>query len=116
MDAHKRTVIFYFKVLPWQLHALTVGATVMKNWDPLVFGPAFAILSVNGLSCFSVGWNSSSNSPPQIDSPPVPTPNKISYGQLMRIRSCSLSHLNDSEQTILNRISPNCIHIRICEK
>ena len=25
---------------------LTAGATVMKNWDPFVLGPALAILSV----------------------------------------------------------------------
>ena len=51
-----------------------MGTTVIKNCDPLVFGPALAILTVYGLSCFNVGWNSSSNSPPQIDSPPVPVP------------------------------------------
>lgn len=56
------------------LSALTVGATVMKNWDPLVFGPALAMLRVYGLSCLRDGWNSSSNSPPHIDSPPVPLP------------------------------------------
>jgi len=46
----------------------------MKNCDPFVFGPAFAMLTVYGRSCRSDGWNSSSNSPPQILSPPVPLP------------------------------------------
>ena len=55
-------------------HPLTVGTTVMKNCDPLVLGPALAMLTVNARSCFKVGWNSSSNSPPHIDSPPLPVP------------------------------------------
>lgn len=65
------------------------GTVVMKNCEPFVFGPAFAMLSVYGLqtsaheeisvtgtylSCLSCGWNSSSNSWPQMDSPPVPSP------------------------------------------
>ena len=45
------------------------GIVVTKNCDPFVPGPAFAILNVNGLSCFKCFTNSSSNSPPQIDSP-----------------------------------------------
>ena len=53
---------------------LTVGTTVMKNWEPLVFGPALAMLTVYGRSCLKFRLNSSSNSPPQIDSPPVPSP------------------------------------------
>lgn len=53
---------------------LTVGTTVMKNWEPLVPAPAFAMLSVYGRSCLSVVWNSSSNSPPQMLSPPMPVP------------------------------------------
>ena len=48
--------------------------TVMKNCDPLVLGPALAMLTVNGLSCLRLGWNSSSNSWPHIDVPPVPVP------------------------------------------
>lgn len=28
-----------------------VATVVIKNWDPLVFGPAFAIDTVKGLSC-----------------------------------------------------------------
>jgi len=53
---------------------LTVGVVVMKNCEPFVLGPALAMLSVYGRSCRSVGWNSSSNSPPQMLSPPVPIP------------------------------------------
>lgn len=53
---------------------LTVGTTVMKNCEPLVPGPPFAMLSVYGRSCLSVAWNSSSNSPPQMLSPPMPVP------------------------------------------
>jgi hypothetical protein len=41
---------------------LRTGAVVMKNWDPLVPGPALAMDSVNGLSWRSERWNSSSNS------------------------------------------------------
>lgn len=36
--------------------------------------PPLAMDSVKGLSCRRFRWNSSSNSPPQIDSPPVPSP------------------------------------------
>merc|ERR1719152_9148 len=50
------------------------GTVVMKNCEPLVLGPAFAIERVKGLSCFKDLWNSSSNSPPQMLSPPVPSP------------------------------------------
>jgi hypothetical protein len=53
---------------------LTVGITVMKNWLPFVLAPAFAMLKVYGRSCLRFGWNSSSNSPPQMLSPPVPVP------------------------------------------
>lgn len=31
------------------------GITVMKNCDPFVFGPAFAIDKIKGLSCLSFG-------------------------------------------------------------
>lgn len=51
-----------------------MGTTVMKNCEPLVPGPALAMLRVYGRSCLSVAWNSSSNSPPQILSPPMPVP------------------------------------------
>src|ERR1700739_1398417 len=51
-----------------------VFSVVMKNCEPLVFGPALAILTVYGLSCFR-DENSSSNSLPQMLSPPVPSPN-----------------------------------------
>ena len=54
--------------------SLTVATTVMKNWEPFVSGPALAMLSVYGRSCFKEGWNSSSNSSFHIDSPPVPVP------------------------------------------
>jgi hypothetical protein len=37
-----------------------VGAVVMKNCEPLVFGPEFAIESRNGFSCLT-GKASSSN-------------------------------------------------------
>ena len=36
--------------------------------------PALAMLRMPGRSCRRVLWNSSSNSPPQMDSPPVPSP------------------------------------------
>ncbi len=32
-----------------------VGTVVMKNWLPLVLGPALAMLSVNGLEWFRLG-------------------------------------------------------------
>lgn len=50
------------------------GTTVTKNCDPFVFGPALAMDSVYGRSCFNSGWNSSWKSLPQIDWPPVPLP------------------------------------------
>lgn len=56
------------------MEQLTVGTTVMKNCEPLVPWPAFAMLSVYGRSCLNVAWNSSSNSPPQMLSPPMPVP------------------------------------------
>jgi hypothetical protein len=36
-----------------------VFATVMKNWLPPVWGPAFAIETTPGPSWRNVGWNSS---------------------------------------------------------
>ena len=57
-------------------HPPTVGTTVIKNCEPFVFGPALAMLTVYGRSCLKLRWNSSSNSPPQMDSPPVPSPEK----------------------------------------
>lgn len=94
-----------------------VGARVMKNWDPFVFGPAFAMLRMPAPVCFrsrlicralteivrvhhenrgnrpagtpspsqTAGMplfpgqhfpvpTSSSNFPPQMDSPPLPVP------------------------------------------
>jgi hypothetical protein len=38
-----------------------VGPNVMKNWLPFVPAPAFAIDSIPGPECRSVGWNSSLN-------------------------------------------------------
>jgi hypothetical protein len=46
---------------------------VMKNWLPLVSGPALAMLSTPALSCFMVKF-SSLKVRPYIDSPPVPGP------------------------------------------
>ena len=48
-----------------------VGATVMKNCEPFVLGPALAIASRYGRSKDSSGWNSSSKRKP---GPPVPVP------------------------------------------
>lgn len=44
---------------------------VMKNCEPFVFGPEFAIDSEPKLPCFSVKF-SSANFFPYIDLPPVP--------------------------------------------
>ena len=38
-----------------------VGASVMKNWPPLVFGPELAIDSTPAFSWRRFGWNSSAN-------------------------------------------------------
>ncbi len=51
-----------------------VGTVVMKNWLPLVLGPALAILRVKGRSCRKLRSNSSWNSVPQMEVPPVPSP------------------------------------------
>ncbi len=48
-----------------------VGAKVMKNWLPPVFGPEFAIESIPFALCFRSGWNSSRIVYP---GPPVPVP------------------------------------------
>merc|ERR1719440_68474 len=74
--------IFCTTSIPWRTRPKTVcllsshgqGTVVTKNCDPLVLGPALAIDNVKGLSCFKDLWNSSSNSPPQMLSPPVPSP------------------------------------------
>lgn len=50
------------------------GAQVMKNWLPLVHGPAFAMASTPGASKRKSPCTSSSNSLPQMDAPPVPAP------------------------------------------
>lgn len=42
--------------------------------EPLVLGPAFAMDTVKGLSWRRLRLNSSSNSPPQMLWPPVPSP------------------------------------------
>ena len=49
-----------------------VLAVVMKNWLPLVLGPAFAIEMQKG-SCFRTKF-SSLNLSPKTDFPPVPSP------------------------------------------
>lgn len=54
-------------------HVIAYLARILESY-PLVFGPAFAMLRMPGLSCFRLAWNSSSNSPPQMLSPPVPSP------------------------------------------
>ena len=41
-----------------------VGARVMKNWDPLVFGPELAMDRTPAPVCFSPGWISSANVSP----------------------------------------------------
>ena len=41
---------------------------------PFVLGPPLAMLTMPGRSCLRLASNSSSNSPPQMDSPPVPSP------------------------------------------
>ena len=51
-----------------------VGARVMKNWLPLVSGPAFAILTMPAPVCLRLGLISSANGRPQQDSPPRPVP------------------------------------------
>src|SRR6185295_18868964 len=43
----------------WRLSRCGVGPSVMKNWLPLVFGPAFAIDSIPALLWRALGWNSS---------------------------------------------------------
>jgi hypothetical protein len=40
-----------------------VGATVMKNCEPFVFGPEFAIDNRNGTSCFKRKFSSGKFSP-----------------------------------------------------
>ncbi len=52
---------------------LTVLVVVMKNWLPLVFGPALAMLTVYGWSCCRV-VNSSSKGLPHMLWPPWPFP------------------------------------------
>mmetsp|Transcript_23881 Transcript_23881/g.81438 ORF Transcript_23881/g.81438 Transcript_23881/m.81438 type:complete len:210 (+) Transcript_23881:111-740(+) len=53
------------------------GASVMKNWLPFVSGPRLAIDSCMGLAC-GMPKASSSNSPPYMDAPPVPSPRVVS--------------------------------------
>src|SRR5262245_21710357 len=43
----------------WRLSRCGVGPSVMKNWLPLVFGPAFAMDRMPARSCRAFGWNSS---------------------------------------------------------
>ena len=51
-----------------------VGASVMKNCDPLVFGPLLAMDKTPAPVCFSSRVISSSNLPPNADTPPRPVP------------------------------------------
>ena len=51
-----------------------VATVVMKNCDPFVFGPALAMETVYGRSCLRSRVISSSNSPPHMETPPVPSP------------------------------------------
>ena len=48
-----------------------VFSVQMKNWEPLVLGPQFAIERVPGAVCFSLKF-SSGNVSPYMDLPPVP--------------------------------------------
>src|SRR3990167_4904079 len=58
----------------WRIVSHGVAAVVIKNWLPLVFGPAFAIASRPLRSNTTSFETSSSNGLPQIDSPPMPVP------------------------------------------
>lgn len=40
-----------------------VGAVVMKNWDPLVLGPALAIERAPGPPCFNLKFSSANFAP-----------------------------------------------------
>lgn len=51
-----------------------VGASVMKNCDPLVLGPELAILRIPAPVCFRSERISSSNFSPHIEEPPRPVP------------------------------------------
>ena len=64
-----------------------VGTSVMKNCEPLVFGPALAIASRPGLSNFFRLENSSSNLYP---GPPVPVPS----GSPPWIMNCGITRWN----------------------
>ena len=46
----------------------------MKNCDPFVLGPLLAMETTPRTVCFSSGWTSSLNLPPQMLSPPLPVP------------------------------------------
>jgi len=101
---HKNVLLLWkYRCMTWLLTDMTQinciksiirteGATIMKNCDPFVFGPALAMLTVYGRSCRSDGWNSSSNSPPQILSPPVPLPDQAHSDQLHDIHTQNLAH------------------------
>lgn len=51
-----------------------VGASVMKNWLPLVSGPLFAMLSTPAPVCLSAALISSAKRPPHMEAPPRPVP------------------------------------------
>ena len=63
----------------------------MKNWEPLVPGPALAMESVKGRSCRRLLLNSSSNSVPQMLCPPVPFPAVTGY--------CMISQMSTGKRT-----------------
>ena len=54
-----------FTTLPkaeWTPSSQGASLSVMKNWQPFVLGPALAMETMPGPSCFVVGENSSANS------------------------------------------------------
>src|SRR5947199_9403593 len=82
-----------------RLSSQGVAATVMKNWLPLVFGPALAIERLPAFEWLSDGWHSEAI---VYHDPPMPLPcghapgamdvgrtrRKISPSQNLRVYSC----------------------------
>ena len=52
-------------------------------------GPALAMDTVKGRSCRRLGWNSSWNSPPQMLSPPVPSPSGSPVWIMKDLMTCA---------------------------
>ena len=71
-----------------------VGTVVIKNWLPLVLGPAWAILRVKGRSCRKLRSNSSWKCCPQMDWPPVPSPVSSSAALNSLVPECPLVACN----------------------